>query len=229
MARNLATIIENNLSRGLITEATGLNFPDNAATDALNVKFDRKGSVIRRKGIDLEGSAETQAYDTSDGVIQEFLWQSVSNVGGIVFLVLQIGTQIHFYELTQSETLSTSLAPVSVDLTQYLVPNASRPHMVPCTFASGAGYLFIAHPMAYPVLVEYDSDNEDFSVDYLRIEIRDTWGVDDGLDPETNPENLTDEHLYNLKNQGWYREVRVGANSEENEQNYQGGGFIPVS
>ena len=43
--------IENNFTAGLKTEFTGLNFPENAATDCDNVIFDMPGDVTRRLGI----------------------------------------------------------------------------------------------------------------------------------------------------------------------------------
>src|SRR5690606_4166717 len=99
MARNVGSVIGNNLSKGLITEATGMNFPENAVTDAENVVFNPSGSVERRKGFDVEGSAVASSYGSEDGIIKEFLWRSVAKTGGYTFLVMQTGANIHFYEV----------------------------------------------------------------------------------------------------------------------------------
>lgn len=215
MARSKATVIENNFIRGIITEATGLNFPENAATDALNVRFTKIGSIERRKGFDLEGSATAQAYTPSDGIIQEYLWRSVAKIGGVTFLVLQIGMQVCFYELTQSESLSLGLSLSSIDLNDYLAPGASQPHLIPCTFSSGGGNLYIAHPMCDPVFVWYDSDDEVFRSERITIKVRDFEGLEVPFDDTENPSTLSTNHHYNLKNQGWFEDVRVGTVNNE--------------
>lgn len=215
MARNVGSVIQNNLSRGVITEATGLNFPDNAAVDSENVVFDPIGSARRRKGFDIEGSAVTTSYDESDGLIKEFVWQSVARTGGFTFLVLQMGSTVLFYELTQSEALSAGIRPVGLDLNQYKSPGAGDLRLTPCTFSSGAGYLFIAHPMCDPIIVRWNEDTEDFESAKVHIRIRDFEGVEDTEGLLDNPVSLTTPHHYNLRNQGWNQMVRVGANSNE--------------
>lgn len=215
MTRNLGAIIQNNLGRGLITEATGLNYPDNAAVDAENVVFDPIGSVRRRKGIDIEGSALTEAYTDSDGLIKEYVWQAVAKTGGFTFLVLQLGSNVLFYELTLSDALSSGVQPVGLDLTQFKAPGAGTINMTPCSFSAGAGYLFIAHPLCNPVIVRWDEDDEVFQAAGIGIRVRDFEGVEDTEGIMTNPVNLTDEHHYNLRNQGWNQEVRVGSTANE--------------
>lgn len=215
MARSVGAVIQNNLSRGVITEATGLNFPDNAAVDAKNVVFDPVGSVRRRKGFDIEGEAVTKAYKDSDGLIKEFVWQSVARTGGFTFLVLQMGSSILFYELTLSEALSSGSRPVGLDLNDYKAPGAGDLRMTPCTFAAGAGYLFIAHPLCDPVIVRWDEDEEVFQAARIELRIRDFEGVEDTEALLTNPVALTTEHHYNLRNQGWNQQVRVGSTSNE--------------
>ncbi len=211
MPRSVATVVQNNFTKGLITEATGLNFPDNAVTETWNVVYEKIGRVRRRLGIDLEGEATTQAYDESDGVLREFVWQSVSNTGGFTFLVMQVGFNIQFYELTVNDALSSGIQPSAIDLRDYAAPGASNINNVPASFASGAGYLFVAHPNCNPVLVRFNNDDNVFEVAGISILIRDFEGVDDGLGLSTEPSSLSIEHSYNLRNQGWNKKVRVGA------------------
>lgn len=215
MPRNVGSVIQNNLSRGVITEATGLNFPDNAAVDALNVTFDPVGSVRRRKGFDIEGEALTKTYSDSDGLIKEFVWQSVARSGGFTFLVLQTGSTVVFYELTSSDALSAGINIVGLDLNQYKSPGAGDLRMTPCTFASGAGFLFIAHPMCNPIIVRWNEDTQAFEAALVKLRIRDFEGVEDTEALLTNPVNLTTEHHYNLRNQGWDQIVRIGSTSNE--------------
>jgi hypothetical protein len=54
MPRSSATSVEQNFSRGLITEATAMNYPENSVVDGANVIFTKNGKVIRRYGVDYE-------------------------------------------------------------------------------------------------------------------------------------------------------------------------------
>lgn len=229
MARSVGSVIQNNLSRGLITEATGLNFPENAVTDADNVQFEKVGRVRRRLGIDIESEGTAMAYEDSDGVIREYIWQSVDNTGGFTFLVQQIGWNIHFFEMTTNAALSAGIVPDSVDLRNFAAPGAGAIQNTPASFAAGNGYLFISHPYCDPCIVRFNAEEDTFEVARITILIRDFEGVSDGLSPSANPTTLTSAHHYNLKNQGWHKYVRIGTRGNEiaagsgstgNEQSY---------
>jgi len=56
MPRNVGSVVENRLIRGLVTEATGLNFPEDACVETYDCVFDNIGTVTRRLGIDVEGT-----------------------------------------------------------------------------------------------------------------------------------------------------------------------------
>lgn len=215
MSRSAATVIGNNFSKGLITEATGINFPDNAVTEELNVVFEHTGKVTRRLGIDIESSAKATGYSDNAGVVKEYVWQAVSNSGGWTFLVLQIGTTINFYELNVAESLSGNVLPSTVDLDDYKAAGGSDLKDVPCNFTSGSGYLFVSHPYCSPIVVKYDSTEDKFYASPINIFIRDFEGVSDGLAVGENPTTLSDEHHYNLRNQGWNQNVRIGHNTNE--------------
>ena len=58
MPLNVAAQLENNFTRGLITEATGLNFPENACTETYNCVFHENARVERRLGFDYEDGFE---------------------------------------------------------------------------------------------------------------------------------------------------------------------------
>jgi hypothetical protein len=215
MARGEVTTVQNKLIRGLITEATGLNFPEDAVTDADNVKFDPVGFVERRLGIDVEGDADTLAYEDSDGVIKEFMWTAVAGTGKFTFLVLQKGSVIHFYKLTSSGNVSGVIMPVSLNLEDYKAAGASLIKETPASFASGSGYLYIAHPKCDSIIIRWNNDTAAFEAARVTILIRDFEGVEDNLQVTDNPTTLSKEHHYNLLNQGWDQKVRVGTVSNE--------------
>ena len=226
MARSVGTVLQNNLSRGLITEATGLNFPDNAVAETWNTVFEKIGRVTRRRGIDIESDAQALQYEDSDGVINEFLWQSVALNGGFTFLVLQVGWNVHFFELSLTAALSAGIQPDSIDLRSYKAPGAGAIENTPASFSAGAGYLFVAHPLCDPVLVRFNDQDNVFEVAPIKVLQRDFEGVPDGLGPNTNPSSLTSAHHYNLKNQGWFKNVRIG--TVNNEIGSQGTGEAPT-
>ena len=212
MPRNAGTVLVNNFQKGLITEATGLNFPENAVTDSLNVVFNREGSVERRNGIDLEPDADVLPF-SSQGIVREFIWNAVANNGGFTFLVLQVGQYIRFYEITTNKTLSAGVSYTEINLASYrLSPDIMY---TPASFTNGAGYLFIAHPACTPIIVRWDETSKRFEAAAVDIYIRDLEGVEDGLGVSENPPSLSQNHYYNLLNQGWDQMVRVGAKSNE--------------
>lgn len=215
MPRGEITTVQNKLTRGLITEATGLNFPEDAVTDSDNVKFDPVGFVERRKGIDIESNAETLAYEDSDGVIKEFIWEAVAGTGRFTFLVLQKGKVVHFFKLASSSNVSSTIQPVSLDLSDYKAAGASHIKETPASFASGAGYLYIAHPKCDPIIVRWNNEESAFEAARITILIRDFEGLEDNLKVDKNPGSLSKEHHYNLLNQGWDQKVRVGTVDNE--------------
>lgn len=215
MPRQAATVLHNNFTKGLITEATGLNFPDGAVTEAWNTVFERIGSARRRKGIDIESEAETFSYADSDGILREFVWNAVALNGGFTFLVLQVGASVLFYELSTETSLSASQTPIGLDLKDFKAPGSTLDiELTPASFSSGAGYLFICHPACEPVIVYYEDDTETFKAGPITIYIRDMKGLEEeGVGLTEEPTTLTATHHYNLFNQGWYQTVRVGAKS----------------
>lgn len=210
MARNAGTVIENTWTKGLITEATGINFPEHAATDADNVRFNQKGNVTRRKGIDLETDYEILPYTAAQGVVKEFLWHAVAKTGSYTFVVLQQGAFVHFFQLEAGSALSAGIQPTSLDLSDYKSASAPELKDTPVSFSSGSGYLFIAHPYCDPIIIRYDIDDASFEAARITIRIRDFEGVEDNLGVLDNPGSLSSLHHYNLKNQGWDQQVRVG-------------------
>jgi hypothetical protein len=55
MARQAGEFIENQFTKGLITEATGLNFPEKAVIESWNTRYGKTGETTRRLGVLLFG------------------------------------------------------------------------------------------------------------------------------------------------------------------------------
>lgn len=206
MPRGSTIAVENNFVKGLLTEPTAMNFPEDAASDADNVIFSEKGEVTRRLGIDIESSGvvhELSDFSDSPDVFVEFKWDSVGGVGTTSFLVQQVGEKVKFFKVGE-ESISQELAPFEVNLLDYkTTTDETLISSKPCQFTFGKGFLFIAHPFVEPLSVEYLSDENDILIKTIVVEIRDFERLDDGLAIDERPTVLTNLHHYNLYNQGW--------------------------
>lgn len=203
MPRQATISINNTASRGLITEATGLNFPENAWTDALNVTPDNKGITGRRKGVDYERNAEEFTVVRNSTTMATGRWTNVAGLGTRNFIIVQNGSTLYFYEEVQGESLSSNKKSFSIDLTSYDVAGNPGVSTINCEFASGKGYLFVTHKYCDPFYVAYDPDTDAITVTSITVQCRDFEGVDDGLAPDASIGTLSEEHEYNLLNQGW--------------------------
>jgi hypothetical protein len=207
LARSASISIENTASKGLITEATGLNFPENAWTDALNVVPDNKGTTTRRLGINYEIDATTISVVRNDSIIKEFRWTNVGGNGDLNFVVVQVGDTLYFFEETTTSALSVGFKNFTVDLSALSIAGSPSTGMEFCDFSSGKGYLFVTHPYTNPFFITYTPLGDTITTTTIDLRIRDFEGVvdDDEIeaDNQFRPSALSVAHEYNLRNQGW--------------------------
>lgn len=197
---------ENNFVGGLKTEFTGLNFPENAATDADNVIFSIVGNTTRRLGFDFEVNKTLTTIDRASNAINLYKWNNAGGDGSTQVVVKQVGGTLHFYKSSAStvaDPLSDQKLASTIDVTTYLVSGSSGvPHLTECTFADGNGYLFVFHPLLEPFYCTYNAGT--ITANQIDIQIRDFAGVVDSLDDSVRPSTLSSAHKYNIFNQGWY-------------------------
>ena len=99
MPQSLTQKQVNTFTGGLITEASELTFPDNASVDELNCSLERDGTRRRRKAVALEDNAVTDGIVIPEGsVFHTATWYNVGGLPNLEFLVVQIGSNISFYE-----------------------------------------------------------------------------------------------------------------------------------
>lgn len=206
MARQLSASVDNTFVKGVITEATGLNFPDHACTAADNVVFSILGNVERRPGLDLETNYSNFTLSRTGLALSSYLWKNAGGDGLTQVYVVQIGNSILFYQsslATLATPLSATKLNASLNLTNYIaLNNVDDPSKVECQYAEGNGYLFIFHPDLDPIYCTFSSG----SITALRIavNVRDTSGVPEpGVADNFRPNTLSTVHNYNLYNQGW--------------------------
>jgi hypothetical protein len=155
-------------------------------------------------GLNFEAGATSVDADTRAGVCRSFLWKGVGDRGDKNFLVVQTGSSITFYEPDLEGNFSGGAKAFIVDLESYKTTVAGvKIGEAEAGIASGSGKLFINHPYCDPIYVKYDLNTDNITIVRYKINIRDTEGVNDGLDPGVRPSTLTNLHKYNLYNQGW--------------------------
>lgn len=242
MSRSQAVSIENNFSKGLITEATAMNYPENSVVETDNCVYLKNGKVIRRYGIDYEaghvitnlstmsvmGSATTPSDFYDDLTIQEYEWTTVNNNGSISFVVVQIGDRLNFFNVTTNNYVSPNRKSFTVNIKDFMagtIPGDVGEAVASqaCSFSSGFGYLFVAHPLCDPFYIEYDEDTDAITATQIDIKVRDFERLDDGLTIDNRPSSLTDLHKYNLYNQGWYISAKNASSTTTNVVSYWDG------
>ncbi len=202
MARASTNVERNTFIRGLVTEAGPLTFPENASKDELNFILNRDGSRQRRLGMDYEDlgvqvdtSLSTVIVDGSS--ISSFRWDNVGNDSSLSIGVIQISDKLWFLDMTTSAPSANLLNSGSFITITQLVDT-------PFSYTSVNGILVIvSEGLDNPVFLEYNETTDTVTQDSITLEVRDIWGVADSLGITDREATLSDEHKYNLLNQGW--------------------------
>lgn len=215
MPRQAGTSVETNFTKGLITEVTGVNSPENSVVETDNVIYDRKGRATRRLGMEYEdGFAGINLDDstTNSGVIAKFLWETISNVGAIQFVVLQFANKLLFFT-SDGGPISPNKKSFEIDLLSFKVSVWADSDVTgtQCSFAAGDGKLFVTHSFCDSFYVKYDVSTDTITTTVIDIETRDFDGIVDEVgDSPVRPTTLTILHKYNLWNQGWSSWASLG-------------------
>lgn len=214
MAREVANKIYRNFTKGFITEASELTYPENSTIAEDNCIIYRKGNRSRRLGFDIEAQGALSYTSWTDEQLQtmaqvEYTWESVANDSSKNFLCRQIGNALFFYDL-DTKPLSAGLKSWAVVLQDYLAPSKTTTADTPISMASGKGNLYICGSNIEPLVVTYLPETDTFEIRRVYIQIRDFKGLDDQLANDQEPTTLTKEHHYNLRNQGWVDPSNAG-------------------
>lgn len=229
MARGQGIKVENDFTKGLLTENHALNFPENACTDTLNCVF-RTGKVYRRGAIDLEEGYSnlvniTETQPSSD-IWTEFMWTQVAGLGSVNILVQQQGSRLHFFDVSSSTTVSPGKLASTILLTSYTAKDTPYlPDNYICQYTQGNGYLIVVNRACDPIYITYDQDTSTVSATKITLQYRDFLGLD-SYPLNTRPvfadinalkTNTTGaKHFYNLLNQGWWQGGISGGNPDAN-------------
>ena len=204
-----STKVFNTFVGGLITEAGPLTFPENASKAEENCVLNRKGNRRRRLAVDYENNGALSATTLTDAEalaqgLNSAVWTAVAGSGTRNFLVVQIDTTLHFYDLATSP-LSSGLKGFTQDISTFIATGASDSGAEPVSFVSGRGLLFCASSKIDPFSIEYSVSGDSITATAVSLEIRDFDGLDESpaLLNDEEPASLSTTHEYNLENQGW--------------------------
>lgn len=194
----------NNFVKGLISEASPLNFPDNASLDEQNFELHRDGSRSRRLGMSIEPSGIEVTtlyapYQILDQTPVTFQWTNAGGDQSLVILVVQLFNRLNFHSLSETPVSTNLLGSVILDL---LLTNTKY------SFDSIDGKLVVGSGSDNIAIITYDDGV--FSFEYQRLLTRDLWGVEETTTPAYENDDsyrgvpaIPDQHAYNLQNQSW--------------------------
>jgi hypothetical protein len=185
----------NTFVKGLITEASPLNFPANASLDEVNFELLRNGTRRRRKGIQ-KASASFTASNVASTANNSFVWNSVDGNASLEFVVVQVGNVLSFLNLSNGVSSGSLVATLSL-------PKFSATKKY--SFSTINGNLLVASGATIVYCVAY---NGTFTLTERVLKVRDVWGVQESdagqeADATVQPTVLTETHKYNLQNQSW--------------------------
>lgn len=207
----------NTFTKGLITEANPLSFPQESSLDEINFELLRNGSRRKRLGLDFEDNYGLLPSGLDSSVLenarcQAYRWSIPNGHIDQDIGVIQIGSQIWFLDLftanPSANVLNGGNPIVATGLSNGVL----------MTFTTLNNYLIgVANELSQPYLFTYDPDTDTVTTETAAILVRDMWGVDDVIAVDGRPTTLSDAHHYNLLNQGWIPEIEstcgVGINA----------------
>ncbi len=201
--------------KGLITEASPLNFPENASLSEENFELLRTGVRQRRLGMDYESNHYLEYISPISDFIKEYsstyVWEDVIGVVDQDFLVVQTGSFLKFFNLAFKD-LSQEGYVGSTSLPAFTTGS-------PVSFTTVDGKLSVVYGSQYIVLITYFPETNVFGLEAGTLKVRDLWGVDYAPADEDiyyrPPQSAPDSHFYNLYNQSWGVPRRIAGSPEK--------------
>ena len=192
----------NNFVAGLITESSPLNFPPNASKDEINFKLLRDGTRERRLGLDFEDGYTLHDTGFTTAQMQQsrqtfFHWPKPSGSTKVSIGIIQIGGALYFIDLWK-EAPSSNLLNSGNAVDSGLRGNVNLSFSI-----INNNVVVVSEALPTPFVLSYDDSTDTVTATSQTIQIRDLYGVDDSLEAGERPATLSNNHKYNLRNQGW--------------------------
>ena len=202
--QNLNQRTVNNLTKGLITEAGELTFPENASVDELNCVLSRDGSRSRRLGLNFEPGFQLSQF-TVDPNLPLYVgrWDNPGGIASLSFMVVQAGSVLWFYN-SSNAPYSTGYDPLAlnINLDDYAAPGKSVEDYR-MEFATIAGVLVVASEGLNTVYLAYE--NNAIVATQIEFRVRDfDWQSDVcDLNLSIPKATVTNQRKYDTFNAGW--------------------------
>ena len=220
--------IYRSFTKGLITEASPLTFPENASIDEQNFVLNRNGSRSRRLGLDYEGGYSLTSTGFSSAAIQTgkqsfHKWDMPGGDTTVAIGIIRILNKLWFIDLLTNAPSSNLLNGGSA-ITLSGLGDAEIE-----TATINNKLIIVSEDLTYPVLLSYNSTTDTVSQTTITVEVRDIWGVDDGLLVNHRPTTLSNEHKYNLRNQGWSPTIQTTTGADAINRTFTQLGQYPAN
>lgn len=211
--------IYRSFTKGLVTEASPLTFPENASIDERNFVLNRNGSRSRRLGLDYEGGYTLTSTGFSSAAIQTgkqsfHKWDMPGGDTTVAIGVVRILDKLWFIDLLTNAPSSNLLnGGSSITLSGLNTAEIE-------TATINNKLIIVSEDLTYPVLLAYNSTTDTVTQSNITVEVRDIWGVDDGLLVNNRPSTLSNTHKYNLRNQGWSPTIQTSTGADAIDRTY---------
>lgn len=205
--------IKAKFNKGLLTEFSELNFPDEASIDELNCSLFKAGNRSKRQGIALEtGSTPTTETYTAGTLFHTTSWTNVAGDADLEYLVVQAGNKLRFYlkgslplsdgAITESDV---SITPYILDMAPYEFSGGLGASASKIEVASIDGNLVVVSPQIEPFFISKDTSDGTFSTTPISFKIRDFGAYSDPVEKiELVPNaSVTPQRRYDTENSGW--------------------------
>ena len=210
MPRSTSEVAFHNFNKGLHTESSPFAFPPDALSVVDNVELKADGTARRRYGVDYEagyGLLASVASTSEFGSLptNSYKWDNVDNDPDVTLGLIQVGNKLYVLDIS----VAAPSAPSAAASLLYTLDMGTASTFASWTgnsklsFTALEGFLIVTAPTLNNVYRMYWSGSV-LTPTAIEVEVRDFWGVDDGLTVAEIPTGaLTATHHYNLLNQGW--------------------------
>lgn len=185
---------------GLNTEGSDTDDLTLNTSDELNCTILPEGKRGRRYGFNIEQDGKWIETNEPINTHSVYYWENV--YADHSYIVVQINTKLYIYEniqpISQREPIYTYTIPVN------------EPNLInePVSVVGVSNLLFVVGKWLLPFVIKYDADLGVFITPEINnLKYRDINGLEDGFRIDELPTTMTARHLYNLKNQGWDKEI----------------------
>lgn len=210
-------------SKGLITEASPLTFPDDASLIDENMILNKDGSRQRRLGLGYE-NPNTIRNITTDVVggnapqMSTHVWKNPTKTGEYDIVVVQTSNKLRFFK-ADGVSISTN------ELNGGAAANLPADYDVEfkISTASLLGNLIVTYGKRSVLVFSYDASTQLVSYEIVYLTIRDLFGIESPYAvnvaptvplPITAADTDAIKHMYNLRNQGMPPVVKTSENSD---------------